>query len=209
MKVKVCGMRVPENIQEIAAMQPDYFGFIFFQGSKRYAAEHINEQAISALPKSIKKVGVFVNEEGEKIKRLASIYNFDLVQLHGNETPSLCKELRSAGLKVIKAFSVDESFDFSTLLPYEDNCDFFLFDTKGKNYGGNGVTFNWELLQNYTLNTPYFLSGGLSPENIHGLKNIPHKPFAIDVNSGFELEPGLKDVQAVKELLQLRNQNQL
>ncbi|MCC9135301.1 phosphoribosylanthranilate isomerase [Pontibacter silvestris] len=209
MKVKVCGMREPGNIQEIAAMQPDYFGFIFFQGSKRYAAEHIDQHFISGLPGSIKKVGVFVNEGVEEIKRLTHTYGFDLVQLHGRETPLQCKELKDSGLQVVKAFSVDESFDFHNILPYESSCNFFLFDTRGKNYGGNGVTFDWKLLQNYTSDIPYFLSGGLNLENIRGINNLKLKPFAIDVNSGFELEPGLKDVQAIKELLELRNQNQL
>ncbi|MFD2244991.1 phosphoribosylanthranilate isomerase [Pontibacter ruber] len=203
MKVKVCGMREPDNLKQIAALQPDYMGFIFYEGSKRYCEGIITPELLDELPASIKKVGVFVNESTEVILGTARKYKLDVVQLHGRETPRQCKELQEAGLEVIKAFSVDDSFVFENVLLYERYCDFFLFDTRGNNYGGNGTVFDWEILKGYLSDKPYFLSGGLNLENLKSreFKKIWPKPFALDVNSGFELEPGLKDVKKVKELI--------
>ncbi|WP_242928196.1 phosphoribosylanthranilate isomerase [Pontibacter vulgaris] len=203
MKVKVCGMREPENLRQIAALQPDYMGFIFYEGSKRYCDETITPKLLDELPASIKKVGVFVNESTEVILDTARKYKLDVIQLHGRETPRQCKELQEAGLEVIKAFSVDDNFVFENTLLYERSCDYFLFDTRGNNYGGNGTVFDWEILKGYLSDKPYFLSGGLSLENLKSreFEKIWPKPFALDVNSGFELEPGLKDVEKVKELI--------
>jgi phosphoribosylanthranilate isomerase len=205
MKVKVCGMRNPENLKQIAALQPDYLGFIFYEESKRYCEATITPELLAELPASIKKVGVFVNEQSDAILAIARKYKLDVVQLHGRETPRQCKELQEAGLEVIKAFSVDDSFVFENTLLYERYCDYFLFDTRGHNYGGNGTVFDWEILKGYLSDKPYFLSGGLNLENLKSkeFEKIWPKPFALDVNSGFELEPGLKDGEKVKELISL------
>ncbi len=203
MKVKVCGMRDPENIRQIAAFEPDFMGFIFYEGSKRYCQNYITPDILAELPATIKKVGVFVNETTETILQTVCKYKLDMVQLHGRETPRHCQEIKDSGLEVIKAFSVDDNFVFESTLLYEQGCDYFLFDTRGNNYGGNGTVFDWEILKGYLSNKPYFLSGGLNLENLKSreFERIRPKPFAIDVNSGFELELGLKDVEKVKELI--------
>ncbi|WP_161887796.1 phosphoribosylanthranilate isomerase [Pontibacter russatus] len=203
MKVKVCGMRDSENIRQVAALQPDFMGFIFYSGSKRFVGDNLSAALLASLPASIQKIGVFVNEQPDIIKQKAAIYNLDLVQLHGRETPRQCQELQEAGIKVIKAFSVDEGFSFQNTLLYERYCDYFLFDTRGNNYGGNGTVFDWEILKGYIADKPYFLSGGLTLENLQSpeFENLRPKPFAVDVNSGFEQEPGLKKVEELKQLL--------
>ncbi|MEJ8756487.1 phosphoribosylanthranilate isomerase [Pontibacter sp. H259] len=204
MKLKVCGMREPENLKQIAALLPDYLGFIFYKESKRFCGDTITPEMLSELPASIKKVGVFVNEATESILETVTKYKMDVVQLHGRETPRQCQELKSAGLEVIKAFSVDDRFVFENTLLYERYCDYFLFDTRGNNYGGNGTVFDWEILKGYLSDKPYFLSGGLNLENLKSQEfdRIWPKPFALDVNSGFEIEPGLKDVEKVRFLLE-------
>ena len=203
MKVKVCGMRDPENIRQVAALQPDFMGFIFYSGSKRFVGGHFTPELLASLPSSIQKIGVFVNEQPDIIKEKVAIYKLDLVQLHGHEPPRQCQELQEAGIKVIKAFSVDDAFSFENTLVYERYCEYFLFDTRGNNYGGNGTVFDWEILKGYIADKPYFLSGGLSLENLQSLEfeKLRPKPFAVDVNSGFEQEPGLKKVAELKQLL--------
>lgn len=203
MKIKVCGMREPENLKQVAALMPDLLGFIFYKNSKRFVEERLSPALLASLPASIKKVGVFVNEETDTILEITDKYKLDVVQLHGRETPKQCQELKEAGLDVIKVFSVDDSFNYTTMLVYEKSCDYFLFDTKGKEYGGNGIPFDWELLKNNMSPKPYLLSGGLNLENIRNIDNVKPKPYAIDVNSGFEMEPGLKDVEQLKELFKL------
>ncbi|GAA4427669.1 phosphoribosylanthranilate isomerase [Pontibacter saemangeumensis] len=203
MKVKVCGMREPENIRQVAALLPDFMGFIFYQGSKRFVGELITPDLLASLPAGIKKIGVFVNEETAVIREKVALYHLDLVQLHGAETPRQCQELQEAGISVIKAFSVGDGFSFLSTLPYERYCTYFLFDTRGKQHGGNGVVFDWELLKDNISDKPYFLSGGLNLENLQSKEfaKLKPKPFAVDVNSGFEQEPGLKKVAELKQLL--------
>lgn len=205
MKVKVCGMREPANIRQVAALQPDYMGFIFYKESKRYCEGHISPELLAELPAGIQKVGVFVNEFSEVILEIAQKYKLDLIQLHGRESPGQCRVLKEAGLTIIKAFSVDDRFVFENTLLYERYCDYFLFDTRGNNYGGNGTVFDWEILKGYFSDIPYFLSGGLNLENLQSkeFEKLRPKPFAIDVNSGFELEPGLKDVEKLRRLFAL------
>jgi len=203
MKIKVCGMRESENLQSLIALKPDFIGFIFYKKSKRFVADFPKV----IFSKGIKKVGVFVNESVEEVLRLVNKHQLDCVQLHGNESAEYCRKLRHSELvsepiqlDIIKAFSVDENFDFSITKQYEKYCNYFLFDTKGNNYGGNGVKFNWELLENYTGNTPFLLSGGISKEDVFLIKNFKHNAFAgIDINSGFEIEPALKNINEIKE----------
>ena len=197
MKLKVCGMREPNNIAALSDLQPDYMGFIFWAPSSRYV-----ETTTPELPTAIKKTGVFVDASVDYIQSMVQQHDLQAVQLHGEETPNYCQLIQSFGVEVIKAFSVKNTFDFSTLETYENSCDFFLFDTKGSLPGGNGYTFDWSLLKEYPSKKPFFLSGGIGLENTQEIKellntNLPL--FAIDVNSKFELAPGLKKIEALKQ----------
>ena len=195
-KIKICGMKYSENILEVSQLLPDYLGFIFYEKSSRFFDGEIPE-----ISKSIKKVGVFVNATLEEIKSKIKKYDLDLIQLHGNETPEFCSNLKQESIEVIKVFSVDDDFDFQILEAYENVCDYFLFDTKGKLHGGNGFTFNWQILEKYKSKKPLFLSGGIGIEEIEKIKTLNLPIFAIDVNSKFETEPGLKNVQLCKDAL--------
>jgi len=202
MKLKICGMKYQENILDVAALSPDYMGFIFYENSPRSIDIYIPD-----IPKSIKKVGVFVNESLENVKKKAAQYNLNTVQLHGHEAPEFCRELKSKGLEIIKVFSIRNEFDFSRLSAYEPFIDFFLFDTKGPNPGGNGFCFDWSVLQEYNSNKPYFLSGGIGVEQLESLKKFKNSTaakqcYAIDINSKFELKPGLKDGIKLKNFIQ-------
>lgn len=200
--LKVCGNR--DNITEVASLNPDYMGFIFYEPSPRYVG--VGFTMPSDFPESIKKVGVFVNEELEVIKRVVSDLKLNFVQLHGSESVEDCRALKQFEVGVIKVFAIDETFDFNTTVPYETTVDYFLFDTKGKFYGGNAVPFNWNLLLNYHQRIPFFLGGGLTPENILGLKNISKMNLhAIDINSGVEDSPGHKDISKLEDVIDILN----
>lgn len=193
-------MQDPENIRELGELCPDYMGLIFYENSKRYAGATPSFAIDNALPDSVEKVGVFVNEEIEEIQALCEDYGIKIVQLHGDESPEFCGELKDKGFKVIKAFGVDEQFDFNTLAPYKNKVDFFLFDTKGKERGGNGVTFDWSILKKYDNSVPFFLSGGLSADNISEVLKLEGMNLhAVDVNSKFEIEAGIKNIELLKE----------
>lgn len=195
-RLKVCGLR--DNIQKVASLQPDYAGFIFYPKSPRYVGEHFQ---MPYLDKLIKKVGVFVNESVEIVLEKARKYDLQFIQLHGNESVTVCETIRQSEIALIKAFPIDDDFDFSRLEPYENVVDYFLFDTKTKGYGGSGKTFNWEILVKYKLEKPYFLSGGLSLSNLSNLNEIYlNKVHALDVNSMFEVKPGLKDLGMLRSL---------
>ncbi|MGI4750824.1 MAG: phosphoribosylanthranilate isomerase [Janthinobacterium lividum] len=202
MKIKVCGMKFPENIRAVAALQPDYLGLIFYPHSPRFVGYEINEElAMLRLP--AKKVGVFVDKDFSTIKNLIQKYHFDVVQLHGNESAETCAVLRKT-VEVIKAFGVDENFDFDLLNAYKDNVDYFLFDTKTTDHGGSGKVFNWNVLEKYQLDVPFFISGGLSNENISSVLQFKHPAFyGVDLNSQFEDEPGLKNIEKLKEAFDL------
>ncbi|SEA58694.1 phosphoribosylanthranilate isomerase [Pedobacter hartonius] len=201
-QLKICGMRVPANIAEAIALQPAYMGFLMYPGSKRFIAD-LDAATIISIPADIKTTGVFVNEELEAVKKAIDLYHFKAVQLHGNESPDYCMELQGKA-EVIKAFGIDETFDFSTLEAYADAVDYFLFDTQTPEHGGSGKAFNWHLLENYTLQKSYFLSGGIGLANAPGLLEIRDERFyAIDVNSRFEQSPGLKDIARLTEFKKL------
>ncbi len=201
-------MREQENIQALLSLAPDYIGFIFFEKSSRYVGKDFSIANANLVPETTKKVGVFVNEDKEKVLALAQKYGLDFLQLHGDESPAYCMELQEAGLQVIKVFSVGESFDFERLVPYQNACAYFLFDTKGKQRGGNGIAFDWKILEQYSLNKPFFLSGGIDVENISALKELKLPQLkALDVNSKFELSPALKDISLLEKLiLKIKNQ---
>lgn len=202
MKVKVCGLRDAENLKQVAALAPDFIGFIFYDKSPRYVGDELDADTVRALPRSIKKVGVFVNASPDYILRAVKKYDLQYVQLHGSETPDYCRSLRTRGISVIKAFSVDAAFNFSVLNNYKPQCDFFLFDTKGEQPGGNGVTFDWSLLGRYDNEKPFFISGGISLDTLSQLDQLAGmKLYGVDVNSQFETEPGVKDVEKLRELI--------
>ena len=198
MKIKICGLKHPDNIKSIMALAPDYVGFICYAPSPRYASD-LQTETLDLLPESIYKTAVFVNEQPETISKLIDTYNFDAVQLHGNEDPEFCSVLKDK-VTVIKAFGLDENFDFESLNEFADSVDYFLFDTKTDKHGGSGITFDWTLLDNYKLDIPFFLSGGLSLDNLETVRSINHPQFyGVDLNSKFEIEPGLKDITKLKK----------
>lgn len=197
-KLKICGMRDLANIAEVVALRPDYMGFIFYDKSPRYVGENFE---MPNIPDSLERVGVFVNQDIATVIDTVKKYKLDFVQLHGTEKPEQCKELKTKGIKIIKAFSVDESFDFSLLKQYAGHVNYFLFDTKGKYFGGNSKVFDWTLLKQYDQQIPFFLSGGISAENVTGVQKLKNLNLhALDVNSGVEVSPGIKDVNKIKEL---------
>jgi phosphoribosylanthranilate isomerase len=196
-RLKICGLR--DNIEAVAALKPDYVGFIFYPKSPRYVGENF---VVPRLPKGIKRVGVFVNEPLDEMVKITLKYSLDYAQLHGIESPEVCQGLKKKGIGVIKAFQMEEAFDFSQLEQYVNTVDYFLFDTKTKSYGGSGKTFNWEILKKYRMAKSYFLSGGIGMDNIEALNKIDlSKVHALDVNSRFELRPGLKDIRALRLLV--------
>lgn len=192
-------MKYQENIVEVAALQPDYLGFIFHKESPRNFEGFIPE-----IPDNIQKVGVFVDEKIEFISNQLEKHKLSVIQLHGHESPEICRILKSTKAKIIKVFSIKDTFDFSVLTPYEDVCDYFLFDTKGKYAGGNGYTFKWSVLEQYPSEKPFFLSGGIGLDQIEDLKRFQKSKaskycYAIDVNSKFEIEAGLKNCEEIEK----------
>lgn len=202
-QIKICGMKYPENILEVGSLLPDYMGFIFWEKSARYF-----EGVIPKIPKSIKKTGVFVDETVEEIVNKIQKHDLQAVQLHGKESVEFCLNLKNEiqnHIEIIKVFSIIDTFDFTELEPFELVCDFFLFDTKGKLPGGNGTTFDWNVLADYTSQKRFFLSGGIGLEELEKVKQIIklNLPIhAIDLNSKFEIEPGLKNKNTVSEFQQ-------
>ena len=192
-------MRDPENIRQVVQWRPDYLGFIFYPASPRYVGNNLDEIAEIEIPESIKKVGVFVDENRDGILMSRKKLPFNVAQLHGNESVSLCEQLRRDGLEVIKVFSVGERFDFNQMKEYTENVDYFLFDTKGKFHGGNSIPFDWNLINNYPFDKPFFLGGGIGNSNLIDITQIKtNQLFAIDVNSKLESSPGYKDLDKLK-----------
>ncbi len=196
------------NPEEVAELHPDYLGYIFWQPSSRFF-----DGSISDDHSGPKRVGVFVDATPEEIVLLVYEHKLDAVQLHGEETAEYCSRLNkllgtpdSSGIELIKAFAVNEDFNFDLLKEYESSCDFFLFDTKGELPGGTGRRFDWRLLKNYKLNKPYLLSGGIGPADVKEITSFLSQPeaencYAIDLNSRFEIKPGLKNVKALKSFM--------
>lgn len=202
MKIKICGMKFPKNIKEVGNLKPDYMGFIFYPKSKRFVGENFSCNSIENLPESIKKVGVFVNETVESILEIVNKYSLNTVQLHGNESVETCSKIKSQEIEIIKAFSIDKSFDFGILKDYESVCDYFLFDTKTPDFGGSGKIFDWNLLEKYKLLKPFFLSGGLSLSAINKIKKINHPMLVgLDFNSQLEDKNYTKIIEEVNELI--------
>ena len=202
MKIKICGMKFAENISQVGALQPDFFGFIFYSKSKRFVGTDFSIDSIQHLPKSIKKVGVFVNESPESIVEKVKKFDLHIVQLHGNESVADCRFLKEKNIKIIKAFHIDETFDFNILKTFEPVCDYFLFDTKTPDFGGSGKIFDWKLLDNYKLEKPFFLSGGLNLESIEKIKELNYPMLVgLDFNSQLEDENFKKNISKVTEVI--------
>lgn len=200
-------MKFSENIQAIANLKPNFLGFIFYPKSPRYA-EPLDTELLKTVPRNILKIGVFVNETQEIILEKVKKYGLQGVQLHGVESEELCYVLRSVGLLVFKAFPIAEVADFKVTEEYEGSCDFFLFDTKTPSHGGSGIKFDWSILSAYQGQTRFLLSGGIAAEDAETIKQLDHPLlFGVDLNSKFEINPGLKSVEKldefIKELKQL------
>lgn len=199
LKIKVCGMKYTANREAVEKLPMDFLGFIFYPKSKRFVGEN-TEPGLFHSDKP--KVAVFVDENAFEILGLAKNLGFDYVQLHGKENPKTCQLLKNQELKVIKAFNLNEDFDFDSLGIYQKSVDFFLFDTKTDLPGGSGKKFNWKILEKYRGKVPFFLSGGIGPEDVEAINKLQHSQlFGIDLNSGFEDEPGVKNIEKLKEFI--------
>lgn len=215
-------MKYLENIQQVAALQPDYLGFIFYEKSKRNF-----DGIIPKLPQSIKKTGVFVNATIDEVVSKVKQYNLQAIQLHGDESVAFINELKChfeqsekshqenlKQVQVIKVFGIKDTFDFNILKPYIDVVDYFLFDTKGKERGGNGITFDWKVLKDYPFSKPFFLSGGIGLENTENVLSFLRWQeskycYALDVNSKFESEPGVKKIEALEKFKEIVISNEM
>lgn len=206
MIVKVCGMRVPDNIREVELAGADLMGFIFYPRSSRYAGD----EPPAYLPRC-RRVGVFVDESAEAILAIAEAWGLWAVQLHGSESPQTCRALRDRGLKVIKAFGVKDGSLPAGLTDYEECCDMFLFDTATAQHGGSGRQFDWQILHSYSGKVPFLLSGGIGMSAVDALRSFCH-PLCIgyDVNSAFEISAGIKDAALIQQFIsEIKKQQQL
>ena len=193
-------MKYEENIREILDTNPSYLGFIFYAASKR----NYTEDTLPNLPKSIRKVGVFVNEDIHTLLKKAKQFKLDVLQLHGDESVSYCKRVKAEGFKVFKVFGIKDQLPLVELQTYQNVVDAFLFDTKGKERGGNGVLFDWSVLEAYNLKVPIVLSGGIGIDAVDAIKDLKKKNLplmAVDINSCFESAPGVKKYKEIKTFI--------
>ena len=207
MNIKVCGITQFKQLQQLEALNIDFAGLIFYKDSPRYMGNKITGKQIKDADFDIKKVGVFVDPGYSELLDAIDEYGLDIVQLHGNETPEMCEEL-SAEVEVIKAFRIpgDKAIDIDEMVAdYDAVCDYYLFDTAGlkESFGGTGQQFDWGILKKAKIEKPFFLSGGIGSDDAAKVKAFKHPDFfAVDVNSKFELSPGLKDMAAILKFLQ-------
>ena len=219
MVIKVCGMRDAQNIREVSQLGVDMIGMIFYPKSPRYVEmqsshagiipDYVKEDINIKSAKSPARVGVFVDDMVQNIVTRVVNYHLDYVQLHGNEPREMCENLRLTldpdirpGIKIIKAISVSDASDIQKYKEYVGAVDLFLFDTKCKTVGGSGQQFDWQVLEQYDGEVPFLLSGGIGPEDASRLHAFHHpKCIGIDLNSHFEIEPGVKDVEKLKGFL--------
>ncbi len=205
MKIKVCGLKYPDNIKAVTDLAPDYAGFIYYNRSPRFVGDIADN--LASLPSQIIKTAVFVDEDQQEINRLIDEFGFDAIQLHGKESAEFAGSFKG-NVQVLKAFGLNEDFDFDQLNAYVGKVDYFLFDTKTDAHGGSGKTFNWDILTNYKLDVPFFLSGGLSLDNLEQVAKIKHPQFyGVDLNSRFETAPALKDIEKLKQAFSLLKQS--
>ena len=205
-RIKVCGMTLPGQVNELEEMGVDLAGFIFYPRSPRYILDKISPEQMKKIGGRIAKVGVFVNMSYEELMRIVDHYRLDMVQLHGDETPVFCEKVANY-VTVIKAFRIAENDPMEWMLrSFQDNTDMFMFDTLGSGYGGTGKKFDWQMLKGLSIDKLFFLSGGIEPGDEEKLLAFANKPeaaklFAIDVNSKFETEPGIKDMERIKQFV--------
>ena len=191
-------MKYADNIAAIATLSPDYIGFICYHRSPRFIAD-MDAGILNAIPAGVIKTAVFVNEDAETISKLIHRYGFEAIQLHGTESPEFCGQFKGK-VQLIKAVGVDEGFDFEQLELYLNKVDYFMFDTKTVAHGGSGKTFDWTILDKYKLDVPFFLSGGLSLDNLEEVKHIGHPMlYALDLNSKFETAPAIIDIDKLTQ----------
>ncbi len=202
MQIKVCGMTRPENIAAVAELSPDYMGFILYERSPRYAGDTIPAEAGALSLRGITPVAVSVDMDAAELARRASQAGITTLQLHGHETPGYCRALREGGMTVWKAISVGSASDLRLADDYQDSADMLLFDTASASRGGSGRKFDWAILEAYTGPLPFFLSGGIGPEDAEAIRSISHPLLrGIDLNSRFEIAPGLKNPSLLKSFI--------
>ncbi len=207
-KIKVCGLTKVEQIQELISLKVDFLGFIFYENSPRYVLNHLSLEDISKIEHQ-GKTGVFVNETIENIVEISEKGKLNLIQLHGDEDEEFISELQNKlgkEVKIIKVFRIGENINFQFSI-FNSLVDYLLFDTDSKAFGGTGQTFDWSILNDIEIPKPYFLSGGISLENFQHLSTINQQPLALDINSKFEIEPGIKDIEKIKKfLIKIKNE---
>jgi len=203
-------LREPGNIERVCRLEPDFVGYIFYPPSKRYVGTH-PDPAIFRIPRQpVKKVGVFVNEEILAVQRNFEKCRLDLVQLHGEESPEYCLTLADSGIPVIKSFDPGRIHTHGGIADYVEQVSYFLFDSRGKGYGGTGKHFDWDLLQRFSIPFPFILSGGIAPEDAPRICEMDHEwLYGVDLNSRFETSPGIKEVdwlaRFIKEIRKRKN----
>jgi len=209
MRVKVCGMTQIDQVEQLTELGASFAGFIFYSRSPRYVMRHLTAPQLKKL-QLINKVGVFVNAPVEEVLRTVDECRLQMVQLHGDESPKFCSRIAEY-VSVIKAFrmSVNDSVEWM-IRPYLEACDMFMFDTMGAGYGGTGRKFDWNVLRGKKINKPFFLSGGIAPDDVQALREFANEPvakdlFAIDINSRFETDPGIKEMQKVENFIKELN----
>jgi Phosphoribosylanthranilate isomerase len=205
MRVKVCGMTLPEQLEQLGGMGVTFAGFIFYPKSPRYVFKHMTTTQIRK-ENNVNKVGVFVNTSIEEVLHMVDECRLHMVQLHGDETPKYCEKIADY-VSVVKAFRISENDNIEWMIkPYMDVCDMFMFDTMGAGYGGTGKKFNWNMLKDASIGKPFFLSGGIEPGDEEQLKAFAELPvgkalFSVDINSKFEVSPGIKNMDKIKEFV--------
>lgn len=206
MRIKVCGMTLPEQVNALDEMGVDFAGFIFYPKSPRYIGQKISPEKMRQIKGRIAKVGVFVNMPYEELMKTVEDYRLDMVQLHGDETPFFCEKVANY-VTVIKAFRLSDNdpIDWITR-PYHDSTDMFMFDTMGAGYGGTGKKFDWNVLKESSLDKLYFMSGGIESGDEEKLKAFAEEPsgrklFSVDINSRFEVSPGVKNMERVNDFV--------
>ena len=205
MRIKVCGMTQMDQVEKLPEIGATFAGFIFYPKSPRYVFRHLTSTQIRKV-NTINKVGVFVNASIDEVLLMVDECRLHMVQLHGDETPKFCEKIADY-VSVVKAFRLSDNDSIQWMIsPFMDVCDMFMFDTMGAGYGGTGKKFDWNVLRGSTIGKPFFLSGGIQPEDTEALKQFEKEPvakalFAIDINSKFETSPGIKDMQKVETFI--------
>ena len=201
MKLKICGMKYPENIMDVAGLKPDFMGFIFYPKSVRCVEVSDVKEVLEEMDPSIRKIGVFVNQPADEVADIVDELKLDYVQLHGDESIDYVTGMKKLGYRIIKVVQMDRGTDWNVLTDFVPLVDFFLFDTRSPSYGGSGQHFDWSLLSAYDHDIPFFLSGGLKVEDVREIHELGiEQLYAIDVNSRLESAPAMKDIQRIIQL---------